>query len=153
MEQEPVLQISYSLANIRNAADKLWQYANQYKIWALSGDMGAGKTTLVHALCEVLGVEDVVSSPTFALINEYSFENQGEPTTIYHMDWYRLEDEEEAINAGVEDCLLQKDNYSIIEWPEKASGLLPAQYLQITIEVQNNEERILKVWLKGLAAA
>lgn len=148
MEQEPVLQISYSLANIRNAADKLWQYANQYNVWALSGDMGAGKTTLVHALCELLGVEDTVSSPTFAIINQYSFAHKGDNKTVYHMDWYRLEDEEEAINAGVEDCLLQKNNYSIIEWPEKAPGLLPYPHLYLHISILDNEERLLKVWLK-----
>src|SRR5688572_6463090 len=107
MEQEPVLQISYSLLNIRNAADKLWRYAHQYKVWALSGEMGAGKTTFVHALCDVLGVQDDVSSPTFALINQYSFDDAGKEITIYHMDWYRLKDEEEAVNAGVEDCLVQ----------------------------------------------
>lgn len=148
MEQQPVLQISYSLANIRNAADKLWQYGHQYKVWTLSGDMGAGKTTLVHALCDVLGVSDTVSSPTFAIINNYSFNDNGVDAAIYHMDWYRLEDEEEAINAGVEDCIQQKDNYSIIEWPEKAPGILPASYLEVTIDVTGPEERTLKAQLK-----
>ena len=147
MEQAPVLQISYSLSNIRNAADKLWRYAHQYKVWALSGQMGAGKTTLIHALCDNLGVEDAVSSPTFGIINEYSFTNGGNSHIIYHMDWYRLKDEEEAINAGVEDCLLQKDNYSIIEWPEQAPGILPYPHLWISIELAENEERMLKVWL------
>lgn len=147
MEQEPVLQISYSLLNIRNAADKLWEYAHQYKVWALSGQMGAGKTTFVHALCDVLGVVDDVSSPTFALINQYSFDADGKETTIYHMDWYRLKDEEEAMNAGVEDCLLQKDAYSIVEWPEQAPGLLPYPHLRITIDNTGENERLLKVWL------
>lgn len=147
MEQAPVLQISYSLSNIRNAADKLWQYAHQYRVWALSGEMGAGKTTLVHALCDILGVEDAVSSPTFALINQYSFDDNGTYRTIYHMDWYRLKDEEEAVHAGVEDCLLQKDNYSIIEWPEKATGIIPHPYLWMSIEITGTEDRILKVWL------
>lgn len=148
MTQEPVLQISYSLSNIRNAADKLWQYAHQYKVWALQGDMGAGKTTLVHALCENLGVGDTVSSPTFALINEYSFDDRGTDTTIYHMDWYRLKDEEEAVNAGVEDCLSQRDCYSIVEWAEKAPGIMPRHYLQVTIEVTGKDERLLKAWHK-----
>lgn len=147
MTQEPILQISYSLANIRNAADKLWQYAHQYKVWALSGHMGAGKTTLVHALCDNLGVTDAVSSPTFALINQYSFNDNGADRTIYHMDWYRLKDEDEAVNAGMEDCILQKDNYSIIEWPEQAPAILPYPHLWMTIEATNNEDRLLKVWL------
>jgi len=147
MEQAPVLQISYSLSNIRNAADKLWQYAHQYRVWALSAPMGAGKTTLVHALCDMLGVEDAVSSPTFALINQYSFQDKGIYRTIYHMDWYRLKDEEEAVHAGMEDCLLQKDNYSIIEWPERAPGIIPYPHLWMSIEITGTEDRILKVWL------
>lgn len=147
MEQQPVLQISYSLANIRNAADKLWQYAHQYNVWTLTGQMGAGKTTLVHALCDNLGVTEAVSSPTFALINQYSFDAGNEMKTIYHMDWYRLKDEEEAVNAGVEDCLVQKNNYSIIEWPEQAPGILPRTYLKMVIEITGQEDRILKVWL------
>lgn len=149
MKSEPVLQISYSLLNIRNAADKLWQYAHQYSVWTLSGDMGAGKTTLISALCEVLDVRDTVSSPTFAIINEYSFVKDGNPCAIYHMDWYRLADEVEAIDAGVEDCLLQKNNYCLIEWPEKAPQILPKTYVQIEIETKNEGERVLKVWLKG----
>lgn len=147
MNTEPVLQISYSLANIRNAAHQLWQYAHQYRVWALSGNMGAGKTTLVHALCDNLGVKDVVSSPTFALINQYNFSDEGTERAIYHMDWYRLKDEEEAVNAGVEDCLMQKDNYSIIEWPEQAPGILPYPHLWIVITNTDFDERLLKVWL------
>lgn len=147
MEQEPVLQISYSLANIRNAADKLWQYAHQYRVWALSGQMGAGKTTLVHALCDNLGVTDAVSSPTFALINQYNFDNNGTDTTIYHMDWYRLKSEEEAVNAGVEDCLNDRDSYTIIEWPENAPGILPYPHLWIHIAMTEGGERLLKVLL------
>src|SRR4051812_8738392 len=107
----PVLQISYSLANIRNAVHQFWQYAHQYSVLAFSGDLGAGKTTFIHNLCEMLEVEDVVSSPTFALINEYHFKEQDRERIIYHMDWYRLKDADEAVNAGMEDCLLQKDNY------------------------------------------
>ncbi|MCB0697162.1 MAG: tRNA (adenosine(37)-N6)-threonylcarbamoyltransferase complex ATPase subunit type 1 TsaE [Chitinophagaceae bacterium] len=147
MEQDPILQISYSLSNIRNAAHKLWECAHHYKVWALSGQMGAGKTTLIHALCDELGVQDDVSSPTFALINHYSFDDNGTERTIYHMDWYRLKDEEEAVQAGVEDCLLQKEAYSIVEWPEQAPGLLPYPHLKVTIENTGGDERKLNVWL------
>lgn len=140
---QPILQISYSLSNIGNAVHQLWQYAHQYKVWALSGDMGAGKTTLVHALCDMLGVTDPVSSPTFALINEYTFEADGHSQTMYHMDWYRIKDTEEAINAGMEDCLLQKNNYSLIEWPQQAPELLPSPHLWIEIKTIGPEERML----------
>lgn len=149
MEQQPVMQISYSLSNIENAVHQLWEYAHQYKVWALSGDMGAGKTTLVHALCDMLGVTDDVSSPTFALINHYDFDDNGTRRRIYHMDWYRLRDEDEAINAGMEDCLLQKDNYSIVEWPERAQGILPFPHLWLRVQATGPDERTITVLLKN----
>lgn len=148
MAPAPLLQISYSLATIENAVNQLWQSAHQYNVWAFSGEMGAGKTTFVHALCNTLGVQDAVSSPTFALINEYHFLKDGADRIIYHMDWYRLRDTEEAINAGMEDCVLQKNNYSFIEWPEKAPELLPHPHLWISIEATGPDTRSMTVWVK-----
>jgi tRNA threonylcarbamoyladenosine biosynthesis protein TsaE len=110
--------------------------------------MGAGKTTFIHHLCDLLKVEDVVSSPTFALINEYHFNDKGSDRTIYHMDWYRLKDAEEAINAGMEDCLLQKENYSFIEWPEKALQIIPKPYLWIAIHAISAEERNMTIEIR-----
>lgn len=143
----PVLQISYSLSNIENAVDQFWQYAHQYRVLAFSGEMGAGKTTFIHALCDLLGVEDTVSSPTFALINEYHFEKEQKDITIYHMDWYRLKSTEEAIQAGMEDCLLQPGAYSFVEWPEKAPEILPHPHLQILIESTSRNERLLQAYI------
>jgi len=133
------MKFSYTLSEIHDAAKTLWREGKQYKTWAFHGQMGAGKTTLVHALCEVLEVNDAISSPTFAIINEYSSPLAG---VIYHMDWYRLKDEEEALQAGVEDCLLS-GNLCLVEWPEKASGLLPDNTLHIIIETINAYERLL----------
>jgi tRNA threonylcarbamoyladenosine biosynthesis protein TsaE len=143
------LQISYSLANIENAVHQFWQYAHQHHILAFSGEMGAGKTTFIHHLCDYLQVQDVVSSPTFALINEYHFDDKGQERIIYHMDWYRLKDTEDAINAGMEDCLLTKQNYSFIEWPEKAPELLTMPHLWISITSTSREERIMTAELKN----
>ena len=137
------LQISYSLSNIEQAAHQFWQYLHQYRIFAFSGDMGAGKTTFIRALCSVMGVHDTVSSPTFALINEYRADDQ----VIFHMDWYRLKDTEEAIQAGIEDCLLRKDAICLIEWPEKAPELLPKPYLWVDIRSVNELERKIEVKL------
>lgn len=139
--QHPPLQISYSLANIENAINKLWQYAHQYRVWLLQGEMGAGKTTLVHTLCKTIGVKDTVSSPTFALINEYHFLLHNRDEVIYHMDWYRLRDAEEAIGAGIEDILLKPQGYCLIEWPQKAASLLPKKYASIEISVLSQDER------------
>lgn len=103
--------------------------------------MGAGKTTFIHALCNHLGVTDAVSSPTFALINEYHFTENGTDRTMYHMDWYRVKDMEEAVNAGMEDALLDKNAMCFVEWPERGTELLPHPHLWIRIEATGTEER------------
>lgn len=144
----PLLQISYSLSTIESAVHHFWECTHQYKVLAFSGELGAGKTTFIHALCDYLGVEDAVSSPTFALINEYHFKQNGNEKIIYHMDWYRLRDTEEAIQAGMEDCIMQKDKYSFIEWPEKAPDLLRSPYLWIDIKTIGPDERMMEVWVK-----
>jgi tRNA threonylcarbamoyladenosine biosynthesis protein TsaE len=146
--QDPILQISYSLATIESDINQFWQFVHQYNVLAFSGHMGAGKTTFIHALCDYLGVKDTVGSPTYALINEYHFDDKGNDRTIYHMDWYRLKDTEEAIQAGMEDCVLQKNNYSFIEWPEKAEVLLPHPHVWVRITPTSDTERLLQVWVK-----
>lgn len=143
-----MINISYSLDTIKDAALAFWNRAKVYKTIAFSGEMGAGKTTFVHALCSVLGVDDAVSSPTFALINEYHFDDNGSDRVIYHMDWYRLRDEEEAINAGMEDTLIRKNTYSFIEWPEKASTLIPPNALWVTINTVGENKRELTAVVK-----
>ncbi|MCW3087249.1 MAG: tsaE [Sediminibacterium sp.] len=119
----------FTLAELRQVARALWNEGRKYKVWAFHAGMGAGKTTLIHALCEELGVTSAISSPTFAIINEYASPTEG---PIYHMDWYRLKDEEEAMNAGVEDSLLSQQ-LCLVEWPEKAAGLLPDDCFHIHI--------------------
>lgn len=110
------------------------------KVVALHGDMGAGKTTLVHALGEVMGIHEVVSSPTFSIINEYGWE--GGP--VFHIDLYRLKDEEEAIQAGVEDCLYSGAT-CLVEWPDRAPGLFPPDTLHLYLEVVNTQARKLRI--------
>ena len=123
------MKVAFNIKEIKKAANEIWQHNYSKKIWAFHGQMGAGKTTFIHALCEILKVTDVISSPTFAIINEYKSPVAG---TIYHMDWYRLKDEEEAIQAGIEDSLLS-GNLCFIEWPDKAEGLLPDDTLHLHI--------------------
>lgn len=137
------LQISYSLADIQSAANQLWRWAYPVRVFTFSGTLGAGKTTFIHALCDVLGVKDAVSSPTFALINEYRFTGDGKEQTIYHMDWYRLRDEDEAVDAGMEDSLNDTSAYCFVEWPEKAQGILPQDYVEIKLGMTDDQERLL----------
>lgn len=136
-----LLRLSYTLDTIDQAVKQFWETASAYNIIAFSGEMGAGKTTFIHHLCDYLNVQDTVSSPTFALINEYHFDDKGRDTVIYHLDWYRLKNTEEAINAGMEDCISQvrgRPGYCFIEWPEKAIELLRPPYLKVRIETKED---------------
>jgi tRNA threonylcarbamoyladenosine biosynthesis protein TsaE len=133
------MEIRFALPEIQFAAEEFWRKYQSSKIFAFQASMGAGKTTFIRALCEHLKVTDAISSPTFAIINEYASPVAG---SIYHMDWYRLKNEEEAIQAGVEECLLT-GKLCFIEWPDKAPGLLPAEYLLIKICIVNEDERRL----------
>ncbi len=131
------MQFAYHLSDIKPAAEKVWQHASHKKVWAFYADMGAGKTTFIHALCEILGVRSTIASPTYSIINEYFSEKE---ETIYHMDWYRLKDEEEALQAGAEDGLYS-GNYCFIEWAEKAPALLPDDRTNIYIKIINDDTR------------
>ncbi len=145
-----LFQISYTLGDIDKAAVQFWEVLHTYRIFAFSGDLGAGKTTFIHHLCDHLKVEDVVSSPTFALINEYHFREEGKDSTIYHLDWYRLKDSAEAINAGMEDCINEAQKGAarcFVEWPEKARELVRGPYLWISIAPESVNERNMTVTL------
>lgn len=135
------MDLNFSLTGIDEAAKKFIEAIGTKKVVALHGNMGAGKTTFVHAVCEALGVKGNVSSPTFAIINQYQTANG---QIIHHIDMYRLKDEEEAINAGVEDCLYSGD-YCFVEWPEKATGIFPAHTLHVYINAVDNETRKLRI--------
>lgn len=140
--------ISYSLDAIDKAVEQFWKIAQNYKVVTFSGDMGAGKTTFISHLCHYLQVPDAVSSPTFALVNEYSFEYAGKEHTILHTDWYRLRSTEEAINAGMEECIDQTQNghtYCWIEWPEKAPELIPNTHLAVYITTTDITERTMSI--------
>ena len=134
------VDIIYILNDIKDAAAKFWRAIGDKKVIAFHGNMGAGKTTFIHTLCEIRGVKDVVGSPTFSIINEYSFPGG----MIYHIDLYRLKDEEEAIRAGVEDCLYS-DHICFVEWPEKAPGIFPPDTVHVFIEVINSDSRHLTI--------
>lgn len=132
-------EINYSLFEIKKIAIRLWNEYSTKKVWAFHAEMGTGKTTFIHALCDVLKVSAAVSSPTFAIINEYRSPVAG---TIFHMDWYRIKDETEAINAGCEDCI-ESGKLCLIEWPEKFPTLIPDDALHISIAIKNNNERTM----------
>ena len=139
-------KIKYHISEINKIIPLVWKSIKNASVIALHGDLGAGKTTFTSALCTYLKTEEVASSPTFSLINEYHFKDgKGKLKTIYHTDWYRIKDEEEAINAGIEDMLLQHDALCIIEWPEKALSLLPENVLHIHFKMEDEQTRVLEI--------
>lgn len=114
-----------------------------HRVFAFEGQMGAGKTTFIKHLCEQMGTNDIVNSPTFAIVNVYEVTRpyQGE---VYHFDCYRLKDIREALDFGAEEYLYS-GNYCFIEWPEMMEQLLPEDTVHVRIVPQENGDRILSV--------
>lgn len=143
-----VLEFNYNLSTISTAAERLWQAAAPHHIITLSGDLGAGKTTLVSHLCRYLQMPDAVSSPTFALVNEYRLTTNNKTLPLYHIDWYRLRSAEEGFHAGMGEYVeaaQRQQAYCIIEWPEKAPELLTTPHISVYIETTGPEERKMKI--------
>lgn len=133
-------QISYTITELPGVVQKLLPIILNHKVIALHGDLGAGKTTFTSELCRLLQTKEVADSPTFSLINQYSYEdNTGAEQIIYHTDWYRIKDEEEARMAGIEDMLQNPFSLCIVEWSENAPGLLPDNTLHLWFLLGNEE--------------
>lgn len=126
-----------SLDKIDDAAIEFIRAMGDNTVFAFRGEMGAGKTTFIKAICENLGVDDVINSPTFAIVNEYRSET-GE--LIYHFDFYRINKEEEAYDFGYEDYFFS-GSLCFIEWPERIESLLPADVVNVTIKEQEDGSR------------
>jgi tRNA threonylcarbamoyladenosine biosynthesis protein TsaE len=109
-------------------------------IWLLEGEMGAGKTTLVKAIGRELGIKETVASPTFSIVNEYQ---TADGQTIFHFDFYRLKNETEAYDIGVNEYF-ESGNLCIIEWPEKIPTLIPDHYLRIKLEINDSQSRTIQ---------
>ncbi len=135
--------VSRSTADLHEVARAILDWKPWIKIYALKGKMGAGKTTLIKAIGEVLHLYEVVSSPTFALVNEYTMED-GEP--VYHFDFYRIKSIEEVYDIGYEEYLYS-GNYCFIEWPEMISILLPENHIWIEIEEEADGRRTVRCTL------
>lgn len=121
-------------------ARRILEFAGNKKIFALSGEMGTGKTTLIKEMCRQLGSHDHFSSPTFSIVNEYEIRGENSPR-IYHMDLYRLKNLEEARAAGIEEYLSGQD-YCLVEWPELAAALLPEETVRIQITAADTQREI-----------
>ena len=125
--------------SLHKSAIKFIRETSGKKIFAFSGSMGAGKTTIIKAICEVLGAKDIVTSPTFTIVNEYKTLS-GE--SIYHIDFYRIKKTEEVFDFGIEEYL-ESGSYCFMEWPELVEGILPPETVYVRITVDKSEHRIL----------
>ena len=142
-EKYKIMEIKIqSLDQIHEAARRFVEAMGDNTVFAFYGKMGAGKTTFIKAVCEELGVSDVITSPTFAIVNEYRSEIAGE--LIYHFDFYRINRLEEAYDFGYEEYFYS-GNLCLVEWPEKIEELLPEEVMTVRIAVGDDEERTIEI--------
>ena len=133
--------------HIREAACEFIEHTGEHRVFAFYGKMGAGKTTFVKAICEELGVDDVITSPTFAIINEYTTAHQPsdislQTSTIYHFDFYRIKKLEEVYDMGYEDYFYS-GALCFIEWPELIEEILPDDAIRVSITEQEDGSRVV----------
>lgn len=130
---------TFTLSELEKVVKDLIKAAGDSRVWLFYGEMGAGKTTLIKAICRALGVHAPMTSPTFSIVNEY---NADDGDVFYHFDFYRLKNEEEAYDIGVEEYL-DSGRFCFIEWPERISSLLPQSRFELHIEIESPTQRRL----------
>jgi tRNA threonylcarbamoyladenosine biosynthesis protein TsaE len=132
---------AFTLADLPQIAEQLLSVIGNHKIIAFYGEMGAGKTTLIKQLCKTLKVVDTIQSPTFSIVNEYLTEDNQQ---VYHFDFYRIEEEEEALDFGVEEYFYS-GNYCFIEWPEQIPNLIPEKAVKVSIKQTEDNKRLITI--------
>ena len=143
-EYMELISKTYGLDALSLIAKELAGYIENGSILCFEGDLGAGKTTLIKAVCKELGVQDMVSSPTFSLVNQYMATGSAGTSTIFHIDLYRLSDEQEAIDAGIEEQLYS-GSICLVEWPQRAPGIIPAHAMHVILSVTDDSHRQIQV--------
>ena len=127
--------------HLHSAAKELLKHFGENRIFAFYGSMGAGKTTIIKAICELLGAVDIISSPTFTLVNEY---RTSTGDALFHIDFYRIKKQEEVFDFGIEEYLTG-ESYCFMEWPELIEEILPSETIRVKIIVDDHEQRILAI--------
>ena len=133
------------LADLDQVARHLLDEGSGRPVWLFNGEMGAGKTTLIKALCRALGVVSVVQSPTFGIVNEYTTQEAG---SVYHFDCYRLRNEAEALDIGIEEYFYSGD-YCFVEWPERITSIWPASFYSVSIVADATGKRTIETQKVG----
>ena len=132
---------AFALEELPQIAKELLSAIGNHKIITFYGEMGVGKTTLIKQLCKTLKVTDTIQSPTFSIVNEYLTEDNQQ---IYHFDFYRIKEEEEALDFGVEEYFYS-GNYCFIEWPEKIPNLIPEKAVKVSITLTEDNKRLITI--------
>jgi len=140
MRNDAKVFASTGLDELHQVATVIANQITAIRVWLFRGEMGSGKTTLIKEVCRALQVEDVMSSPTFSIVNEYA-SGTGK---IYHFDFYRLKNEREALDIGTEEYFYSGDP-CFIEWPEKVPSLIPETYGEVTISIKNETHRDIAI--------
>jgi tRNA threonylcarbamoyladenosine biosynthesis protein TsaE len=135
------MEMCYQIDEINVIASQFLKQLDGFKIFAFRGELGAGKTTFISSLCKELGVSETVTSPTFSIVQEYL---TADGKIIFHMDFYRINSKEEAIDAGIEDCL-NSNNICFVEWPERAPEIFPKNTIFTNIEILLEDKRKLLI--------
>jgi tRNA threonylcarbamoyladenosine biosynthesis protein TsaE len=141
MNEWPVTIRFQNLSELDTVAASLLKLGENIPVWLFDGAMGVGKTTMIKKLCALMGVQSMVQSPTFSLVNEYI---TATGITIYHFDFYRIRNEMEALDIGIEEYF-DSGGFCFVEWPEKIESLWPYPHLLIKMSLEEDEERILEV--------
>lgn len=136
-------EIYFDFNEIEKTAKKFLEATGSDRIFAFSGELGAGKTSFITMLCKVLGASETVTSPTYSIIQEYKTNDNA---IIYHIDLYRIKSKEEAMDAGVEDCLLSNE-ICMVEWPERAPEIFPEKTIYSSFEILSETKRKLIIQL------
>ncbi len=135
-----------SIEGLDEFAQAFWEKVGNIKVFAFHGPMGAGKTTLITALGRKKGIRDQMSSPTFSIINQYAFRENGMEKTMYHIDLYRIEKSEEAVQAGIDDAI-DSGALCMVEWPQKAPELFDELTAHVFIEPVDASNRMVRIEL------
>jgi tRNA threonylcarbamoyladenosine biosynthesis protein TsaE len=130
--------------DLADIAKELIEMTGDCKIWVFRGEMGAGKTTLIKAVGHLLHVQDTMSSPTFSIVNEYTAARG----KVFHFDFYRIRDEGEALDIGIDEYFYS-GHYCLIEWAEKIPSLIPEEYVEIILTIENNIHRTIAISVHG----
>jgi tRNA threonylcarbamoyladenosine biosynthesis protein TsaE len=140
MINEGMIFRSATLSDLRAIAQRIVEELAEFKVWLFYGEMGSGKTTLIKEICKEAGVTDVMSSPTFSIVNEYET-TKGQ---AFHFDFYRIKNEAEAYDIGTDEYFYS-GSPCFVEWPEKIPSLIPPKYASIDLQVENNTKRTIVI--------